>query len=695
MDENVTAEPNEPGDGPPPAETPAPGAPAAAVATARPAGVDEQGDEVDDPDQPGGGAGDDLHAGHGPNGGSGDQGRGGHGVRLGSGALAIGALGVVFGDIGTSPLYAFREAFEHQDLAVTDANALGVASIAFWALVIIISVKYLAFVMKADNRGEGGILALTALVMPSSRQGRKVAGLVMLGVFGTALLYGDGLITPAISVLSAVEGFKVASTAFEDFVLPVSCLILVGLFAVQRRGTGGIGKVFGPVMVVWFGTLGLLGLNQVIQHPGVLQAVNPIHIVELFANEPTKAFLALGSIFLVVTGGEALYADMGHFGRRPIAISWYGIVLPGLLLNYFGQAALLTNEPGAIESPFYRMAPEWGVLPLALLATLASVIASQALISGAFSLTVQAVQLDYLPRVKVRHTSGEHQGQVYVPLVNWALMVGSIGLVLGFRSSSALAAAYGIAVTSTMVITTLLFYVVARNRFGWSPLKARIILIPILLIDTAFLAANVPKIPHGGWFPLLIAFGLLVQMATWRKGRELVAARIHRGERPVIDVLEEQPDVARVAGTAVFLFKGQTGTPPALVNNLRHNKVLHATTIVLSIETADLSRVDGADRAVVNRIDDGVFQVVLSYGFMEEPDVPAALAALTFDGAAFEPDEVTYFIGRESIIAGGLPGMHPALENLFVLLNRGADSASRFFNLPADRVFEVGSQVEI
>ena len=400
------------------------------------------------------------------------------GSAVGRGALALGALGVVFGDIGTSPLYAFREAFEHQELAVVETNALGVASIAFWALIVIISIKYLALVMRADNHGEGGILALTALVMPTASGGRRAAGLVLLGVFGTALLYGDGLITPAISVLSAVEGFEVASSAFDAWVIPLACVILVGLFMVQRRGTEAVGRVFGPVMVVWFTTIGVLGLNQIIQHPDVLEAINPVHIVDLFQAEPKKAFLALGSIFLVVTGGEALYADMGHFGRRPITLVWYGIVLPGLVCNYFGQAALLIDDPDAIESPFYRLAPDWGITPLAILATMASVIASQALISGAFSLTVQAVQLDYLPRLKILHTSTHHKGQVYVPLVNWALMVGCVGLVVGFQTSSNLAAAYGIAVTTTMVITTILFFVVARTRWGWSLAKATLVVTP-------------------------------------------------------------------------------------------------------------------------------------------------------------------------------------------------------------------------
>ncbi|HUP87244.1 MAG TPA: potassium transporter Kup [Acidimicrobiales bacterium] len=626
-----------------------------------------------------------------------DDAHGGSGHGQGLGPLALGALGVVFGDIGTSPLYAFREAFEHQHLPVVRANAMGLASLAFWALIMIISIKYLSLVMRADNRGEGGILALTALVMPTEGQarGRRTAILVLLGVFGTALLYGDGLITPAISVLSAVEGFKVASSAFDRFVLPIACVILIGLFAVQRRGTGGIGKVFGPVMVVWFGVLGVLGISQIVHQPGVLAAVNPIYIVRFFEASPMRAFLSLGSIFLVVTGGEALYADMGHFGRKPIATAWYSLVLPGLLLCYFGQAALLIRDPSAIESPFYRMAPAWAITPLAILATLATVIASQALISGAFSLTVQAVQLDYLPRLKVTQTSGQHQGQVYVPMVNWLLLIGCLGLVLGFRTSSNLAAAYGIAVTTTMVITSLIFYVVTRNLWGWSAPKALLSVAPLLFIDTAFLAGNIPKIPEGGWFPVLVALALLLQMTTWRRGRELVAARIQRGDKPIRDVLNRLDRVERVAGTAVFLFKDLGMAPPALISNMRHNKVVHETTLIVSVATVDVPRADPAERCYAEEIAPGVHQILLRYGFMEEPNVPAALAGCTGRGFRFKAEDATYFIGRESVVAGKAPGMHPLLEHLFVLLNRGADSASRFFGLPAERVFEVGTQVEL
>jgi len=612
------------------------------------------------------------------------------------GALALGALGIVYGDIGTSPLYAFREAFEHQHLdASNPVYAFGVASLAFWALVIIISIKYLTFVMKADNHGEGGILALTAMVMPKGTlkgRGRVVAG---LGVFGTALLYGDGLITPAISVLSAVEGVKEATSALDDLIIPIAVVILAVLFLVQKRGTAGIGRVFGPVMMVWFTVLGLLGLGQLLEDASVLKAVNPTYAIDFFAESPMKSFLTLGSIFLVVTGGEALYADMGHFGRRPILWSWYALVLPGLLLNYFGQASLILNDPEAVERPLFKMAPEWGVLPLVVLATMATVIASQALISGAFSLTVQAVQLDYLPRVKISHTSSSHRGQVYVPLVNWLLMIGCIGLVVTFQSSKALASAYGIAVTSTMLVTTLLFYEVCRNRWSWPAWKAMAVCGPLAVVDAAFLGANIPKIPHGGWFPLLVAIVLLVQMTTWRRGRQLVAARIHRGERPIVEVLDEHVDVARVAGTAVFMFKDLGKAPPALVNNLKHNKVLHKCTLIVAVQTAEVPRVDPSERTIVTKVEPGVFQILLRFGFMEEPDVVSALSSIKERGLDFDPKQATFFLGHESIVAGKAPGMNPIAEHLFVVLNRGADSAGRFFNLPKDQIFEVGSHVEI
>ena len=617
---------------------------------------------------------------------------------VGKSGLVVGALGVVYGDIGTSPLYAFKEAFTEEThvLEVDQINVFGVCSLAFWSLVLIISIKYLYFVMKADNHGEGGILALTSLVMKKNQKIVKAGALVTLGVFGTALLYGDGIITPAISVLSAVEGMETINESFKDWVIPIAVVILIGLFLVQRRGTGAVGKVFGPIMVVWFLVLGVLGVRWIVQEPAIIQSINPIWALRFFEHESLKAFLSLGSIFLVVTGGEALYADMGHFGRKPIAVGWYCLVLPALVLNYWGQGAFLLENPEKVEEKFFfLMGPEVLKLPLVILATMATIIASQALISGVFSLTQQAVQLDYLPRIRIDHTSHQHSGQIYVPLVNWALMVACVGLVIGFKSSTALAAAYGIAVTMTMAITTLIFFRVLTDRWEWPSWKAYLLCGPLLMVELGFLGANIPKIPHGGWFALGVGGILMVQMSTWRRGRQLVAARIKRGERPISEVLDGHLDTKKVNGTGVFLFKDLGMAPPALVNNLNHNKVLHKTTLIVSVDTSDIPRVEAANRAVVTKVEPGVFQVLLTYGFMEDPDVPAALTAIDVRGLNFDPEDVTYFIGRESVVAGKAPGMNPALEHLFVWLNRGADSAVRFFNLPDDKVFEVGSRVEI
>jgi KUP system potassium uptake protein len=614
-------------------------------------------------------------------------------------ALAFGTLGIVFGDIGTSPIYAFRESFEVSEIELTQATAYGVASVVFWSLMIVISAKYLFLVMRAHNHGEGGILALTALVMPpkGSPPSKQTAAIVTLGVFGTALLYGDGLITPAISVLSAVEGFEVATTAFSRFVIPVSILILITLFAVQHRGTAGIARVFSPVMVMWFGVLAILGARQIAKHPGVLAAVSPSFAIDLFISHPARAFFALGSIFLVVTGGEALYADMGHFGRIPITLSWYGLVLPSLLLIYFGQAALLGNGDGVIGNPFYDMAPRWGVAPLAVLATCATVIASQALISGAFSLTAQAVQLDYFPRVTIRHTSPGHVGQVYVPLVNWLLMVGCVALILIFRTSSALAAAYGIAVTTTMLITTLIFFRVVRDRWGWSLAKALIVLFPFMLVDIAFLSANVPKIPAGGWLPLLVGVVLVAQMTTWRRGRDLVNDRLRESNRTLAEVLTdvETNGIGRVPGTAVYLFRDHGNVPPALAATVRHHRVLHEQVVLVSVAVADEPYVGVRKRAHRINLAGGVVHVKITFGFMDDPDVPAVLAAVEFPHHEFDTNDVTYFLGRESVTAGNRPGMHPLRDELFVLLHRGAASAARFYHLPPAQVIEVGAQVEL
>ncbi|MEY3618142.1 MAG: hypothetical protein RL726_840, partial [Actinomycetota bacterium] len=572
----------------------------------------------------------------------------GAGHQVGTVALALGALGVVYGDIGTSPLYSLKETFTEKShvMTVDRINVFGVCSLAFWSLILIISVKYLMFVMRADNKGEGGILALTALVSSDSETDRKRSRrrslLVALGVFGTALLYGDGIITPAISVLSAVEGLEEVSTSFTDWVVPIAVGILVGLFVVQRRGTGAVGKVFGPIMMLWFATLAIVGLSKVIPDPGIIQSVNPYYAVKYFTHEPGHAFLSLGSIFLVVTGGEALYADMGHFGRKPIMFGWYGMVLPSLVLTYWGQGAFLLNNPEDVESVFFRMVPESILLPIVILATLATIIASQALISGVFSLTAQAVQMDYLPRIKVVHTSSKHYGQIYVPLVNWLLMIGCVGLVIGFQTASNLAAAYGIAVTMTMAITTLIFYRVLTDSWGWSGARAMLVCAPMLFIEMGFLGANLVKIPHGGWFALAVGVLLMVQMQTWRRGRSLVAQRIHRGEKEIRPFLDGVESMTRVEGTAVFMFKDIGKAPPALVNNLLHNKVLHKTTLIVSVDTAGEPRVTPENRATVTKVAPGVFQVQLRFGFMDEPNVPATLQTIDHPGLEYDADDVTY-----------------------------------------------------
>jgi len=611
-----------------------------------------------------------------------------------TGALALGALGVVFGDIGTSPLYAFREAFEGHghELDVLESNVLGVLSLVFWSLVIVISVKYLALVMRADSDGEGGILTLTALVTPARERGRRWA-LVLIGLFGTALLYGDGMITPAISVLSAVEGTTIAAPALDGLVLPLTVAILIGIFAVQHRGTHAVGRVFGPVMVAWFSVLGVLGVMQILDEPQVLHALNPVNGATFFAENGITGVLVLGSVFLVVTGGEALYADMGHFGRRPIAVAWFAVALPGLLLNYFGQGALLLSDPSAIDNPFYRMAPGWALVPLLVLATMATIIASQALISGAFSLTMQAVQLGYAPRLRIVHTSGQAQGQIYVPAVNWSLMVACIGLVLGFGSSTSLAAAYGIAVTTTMVITTILFAVVARSLWEWSRTKVGLIAGVLLVIDLAFFAGNVPKIPAGGWFPIVAAVGIFTILTTWHTGRGLVRDRIQLGRTPLITFLDRilVDPPTRVPGTAVYLFSLPGMTPPSLVANVHYNRVLHRQVLVASVVTDDVPRVEAAARLRVHPLGSGVSRVAVHYGFMEDPDLHADLRGVE----GFDPDSATYFLGRETIMSTAAPGMARWRERLFALMGRNATSAADYFRLPPDRIFEVGTRVEI
>ena len=612
--------------------------------------------------------------------------------------LSLAALGVVYGDIGTSPLYAMRESFlaEH-GVAVSPANVLGVLSLIVWALVLVISVKYLVYILRADNRGEGGILALTSLITPTHALRGGRSGLIILGLFGTSLLYGDGMITPAISVLSAVEGLEVITPALSPFVIPITIAILAGLFLLQSRGTAGLGRIFGPVTFVWFLALAVLGIWHIAQAPRVLAAVLPTHAVRFFLANGRHAFLVLGSVFLVVTGGEALYADMGHFGRRPIRLAWFALVLPALLLNYLGQGALLIRDPTAISNPFFRMAPNWALVPLVVIATAATVIASQALISGAFSLTLQAVQLGYSPRVQIDHTSSREMGQIYIPSVNWALMVSCIGLVVGFRSSTNLAAAYGVAVTTTMVITTLLFYFVARERWQWSRAGATGVAGGFLLIDLAFFAANVPKVPHGGWFPLLIGAGVFTLLTTWKKGRQILADRLRDQAMPRALFLESiathMPH--RVRGTAVFMFGDSRGTPPALLHNLKHNQILHERVVFLSVVTQEVPSVPDADRANVQSLGHGFWQVRLSYGFMQDADVPRALAEIAHPDLVFRPMETSYFLGRETLLAAEQPGMALWRERLFAVMSRNARPATVFFRLPPNRVVELGTQVEL
>jgi KUP system potassium uptake protein len=613
--------------------------------------------------------------------------------------LMVGALGVVYGDIGTSPLYALRECFnETHGVAPTPANIMGVLSLIFWSLVLVVSVKYLAFVLRADNKGEGGILSLLALAFGDTHiQNRTRASVLLLGIFGAALLYGDGVITPSISVLSAIEGLNVATTRFEHFIIPITILVLVLLFAAQKFGSGRVGKVFGPIMVVWFGALALLGLKGIVQSPGVLAAINPWHALEFILANQWEAFIVMGAVFLVVTGAEALYADLGHFGATPIRRTWFAVVLPALLLNYFGQGALLMTRPSASENPFYLLAPSWALYPLVALSTVATVIASQALISGAFSITMQAIQLGYLPRMEIRHTSSEERGQIYMPLINGILMCCCIGLVLGFETSSNLSAAYGIAVTLTMIITSLLFYFAARRLWQWSRAKAGALCGAFLMLDLMFFAANSVKIEHGGWFPLVAAGAVFLVMTTWKRGRQLLGESLSASLLPFEIFLEgiRSSRAQRVKGTAVFMSGNPNGTPLALLHNLKHNKVLHERVLLLTLVTIDEPHVPAATRVKVEPLADGFWRIVVRVGFMEKPNVPGILAACASQGLPINMEDTTFFLSRESILATAKPGMAIWRERLFAFLARNAQPATAFFSLPANRVVELGMQIEL
>ena len=612
--------------------------------------------------------------------------------------LAIGAIGIVFGDIGTSPLYAFRETFAgHHKLSLDHAHIMGVTSLMFWSMMVVVTIKYVAIIMRADNKGEGGSLALLALISSKAQTKRWTAGIVLLGVFATSLFYGDSMITPAVSVLSAVEGLAVAQPGMGHFVLPIAIAILIFLFAIQQSGTARVGLFFGPIMLFYFLTIALLGAFSVAKTPDVLWAFSPHYAVEFFLLDPVRAFLALGSVVLAVTGAEALYADMGHFGRKPIGMSWLCFVLPALILNYMGQAALLTRDGApALASPFYLLAPVWLQLPLVILATAAAVIASQAVISGAFSVTQQAIQLGFVPRLRIEHTSAATAGQIYIPLINWLLMSMVIILVLFFRTSSNLTSAYGIAVTGAMTIDTCLLAVVLFRLWHWPKWAAIPLLGLFFLVDGAYLTANLTKIPDGGWFPLLVGLIVFPILTTWAKGRQLMMARLREAAMPIkVFISSAATSATRVPGTAVFMTSTADGVPHALLHNLKHNKVLHERIILLTVKIADVPFVRQVERVKLDHLGHGFHRLVLRYGFMEEPDVPAALALVTGCGDKFKMMDTSFFLARQTLLASSKPGMAIWREKLFAWMLRNAESAMEFFRLPTNRVVEVGSQVEI
>jgi KUP system potassium uptake protein len=611
--------------------------------------------------------------------------------------LMLGAIGVVYGDIGTSPLYAIQTTFSGaHPLLVAEANILGVLSMVFWTIMLLVSLKYVVIIMRADNHGEGGSMALLALVGDITSQYPKTKWFItVLGVFAAALFYGDGMITPAISVLSAVEGLDLVSHEFKTYIIPITLVVLTGLFFIQKRGTGVVGIAFGPIMIVWFVCLGILGALGIAKNPQVLWALNPAYAYHFLSADPMLAFLAMGSIVLAITGGEALYADMGHFGKSPIRLTWFYFVLPALVLNYFGQGALLLHDPKAIENPFYLLAPAWALVPMVLLATAATVIASQAVISGAYSIARQAVQMGFLPRMEVRQTSDKAQGQIYVPLTNWTLYLAVVFLVLTFQSSSNLAAAYGIAVTGTMTITTILAAFVMVLFWRW-PLVVTIPLITVLLLtDLTYFAANAIKIPQGGWFPLGVGVISFIVLTTWRRGRKLLFDEIDRQSVPIETVLEGIDGINRVQGTAVFLNNMGEGAPSALLHNLKHNQVLHERNILLTVIVEDKPYVTTGNRLLINDIGKSFFRLRVFYGFMEAPDIPAALALCAARGLTFDMMSTTFFISRAMIVSSPNPGMMKWRERLFIVLSKNAMHAADFFKIPSNRVIEMGTRVEI
>ena len=611
-------------------------------------------------------------------------------------ALTLGAIGVVFGDIGTSPLYALKEIFSgHHPIPVTPENILGLLSLVFWAIMVLVSIKYVAIIMRADNRGEGGSLALLALI--TSRQNPVWLSwlLTMLGIFAAALFYGDSMITPAISVLSAVEGLEIIAPALKDFVIPVTVIVLTGLFMIQKRGTGLVGLFFGPVMIIWFSVLGGLGINQILRHPEVLVALNPYYAFQFIGDYPKLAFLALSAVVLAVTGGEALYTDMGHFGRSPIRLAWFGFVMPALVLNYFGQGALLLHDPQAIRNPFYMLAPEWALIPMVALSTVATVIASQAVISGAFSVARQAVQMGLLPRMGIIHTSGKEEGQIYVPFTNWTLYVAVVALVIGFKSSSNLAAAYGIAVTGTMLIDTILIAFVMRLLWRWHWIFVLMVAGSLLFIDVAFFAANAIKIPEGGWFPLVVGVVSFTVLTTWRRGRKLVNEEMTSSSMPLESFIDFTNDVHRVSGTAVFMTSSPDGVPSALLHNLKHNQILHERVVLMTIKTADKPFVKVSKQVETQDLGKNFSRIIVTYGFMQNPDVPRALKACEAHGMTFDLMSTTFYLARETVVRAAKSSLTPWRAQIFRLMSKNATSATDFFKLPANRVVELGTQIAI
>ncbi len=615
--------------------------------------------------------------------------------------LSLSALGVVFGDIGTSPLYAFRECFsEEHRIAATPDNVLGILSLIFWALTLVVGVKYMMFVMRADNKGEGGILSLMALASQGFHQLgnlQKRMLITILGLFGAALLFGDGVITPAISVLSAVEGLKIVTPIFNPYIVPITVAIICVLFLFQFFGTGKIGVVFGPIIALWFVVIGILGLQGLLENPSILQAINPVYGFEFFRNNGLPGFFVLGSVFLVCTGGEALYADMGHFGRKPIKLSWFALAMPALMLNYFGQGALVLANPETISNPFYLLAPSWALWPMVILSTCATVIASQALISGVFSLTKQAVQLGFCPRLAIVHTSSREIGQIYIPSINWMMLAGVLWLVASFKTSSNLASAYGIAVTCTMVITTILAYEVARRLWKWSLLKAGLLFGFFLIIDFAFFVTNIAKITHGGWVPLVIGAAIYLLMSTWAQGRKILAERLKARSIPMTDFIEmlgKNPP-RRVEGSAIYMTGDTWGVPVPLLHNLKHNKVMHSQIAILTIKTLEVPFVNKKERVQIETLAPQFYRIIANYGFTEIPKIKHILEACRERGMPFPIQETTFVLGRETILPTGDPTLSVWREKIFAFMARNAERPTAFFKIPPNQVIEVGIQVEI